>query len=254
MSTFIRYLRSPCYITKLQVKGNDIHGSTLSFLADGLDSGKILNDDEFDSGFCLDDNPLGLEGTVTIGRILSGGHYQSKSLLLSRCQLAVTVEKYGNVDINLQNTPTGVGQHLTQIPQSSTIIDLKLDGNCFSGEGIHILSGFFHLCPNLESLSSKECQISSDDLQQLFRQLQVTKLSSFLTPCSKLQYWCLDNNNIDDRGILSLMNHLSSLFPRLGDGVGGVFFDQSFTSNPISYDVIKRFVEINERHSVSNSV
>ena len=269
-NSFINSLMIPCSISKLQVDGNGIRG--LSCLADGVCSGKInMTGDmyHFDSGFSLDDNPIGLKGTVAIGRILSSGHYQSKSLSLSRCQL--TTVNSSDIDINLQSNQSlddsdgtqssnvlndiNVGKYLTQLSQNSCITYLSLDGNNFSGEGIHILAGFLHLCPFLKTLSSEDCGINSDDLQHLLEQLQLTKPSSFLSPCSKLELWYLDNNNINDRGVSLLMDHLS-LFPQFGAGGGaaGVFFDWSFDGSPISLEVADKFKEETYDKYVSSAI
>ena len=262
-NTFVQNLKNPCHIRMLQAKGNGIHGSSLSCLADVVYSEKIIfcvDDSYYDDGFCLDDNPLGLEGTIAVGRMVSSSHYQSNFLSLSRCQLTtiggndicINIQSFG-YEIQSDKILAKVGQYLTEIPQNSSITKLILDGNSFSGESIHILSSFLHLCPNLEFLSSNDCGLNSEDLQQLFEQLQVTK-TSFLSPCCKLQHWFLRNNTIDNRGVSSLIDHLPSLFPKLGVGIARLMFEyyDSFRGNPIGYEMIKRFIEeIIEQHQVS---
>ena len=262
LNSFVESLKNPCYISRLQVNGNDIHD--VSYLAESICSGKINMTIGILSGFCLDDNPLGLAGTVAIGRILSSGNYQSESLSLSRCQL--TIFNSSNVDVNLQiiqsldssgrtqsnsNVLINIGKYLTQVSPNNCVTNLTVDGNNFSGESIHILASFLHLCPCLKILSSKDCEINSDDLQQLFQQLQVVKQSSILGPCSKLELWCLDNNNIDDIGVFLLINHVPSLFPRLG--TGSMFFEWRFDGNSVTPEVAKRFKEETyEKHNVSS--
>ena len=253
--SFMKCLNSQYYINKLDVQGNDIHGGTVSCLADCIDSGRIVALGALDSCFCFDDNPLGLEGTIAVGRMLCSTHNKHKSLSLSRCQL--TVGDLNPHDNQLLDTIGGgalsnslyttniVGQSLFQLPKNTYILKLELDGNRFSGGGIHVLAGLLYLCSCLERLSSKDCEINSCDLQQLFKQLKDT-------PCSKLQHWNLDDNNINEDGITLLINHLSLLFPQLGSGAGGIYLGPSFCGNPISYKMRRRFVdEIIERHYVS---
>ena len=100
------------------------------------------------------------------------------------------------------------------MPQNNTITELVLEGNSFTGEGIHILAGFIHLCPCLDYLSSGECGITSDDLSLLLDELTQLKSSS-PSLCSELEGWNLDDNKIDDSGVCALINHLPSLFPCL---------------------------------------
>ena len=96
---------------------------------------------------------------------------------------------------------------------SSTITNLSLSGNSFTGKGIHILAGFMYLCPNVEELSTEDCDITSDDLIQLLDELTKLKSSS-LGLCSNLDTWNLRNNQLDDgRGLSFLEKHLPSLFP-----------------------------------------
>lgn len=272
LNSFIKHLRHPCYFTRLKLDGNDILDSSVSHsLTVAICSGVVNMIPRSlpisDWGICLDDNPLGLEGTIAIGRILSSEHYRNERLSLSRCQLTIIINSSDVESINFQisqflddsdktqtsNVLINTGKYLTRVSQNNCVTDLCLDGNNFSGEEIHILAGFLHLCPQLTTLSSEDCGITSDDLQNLIKQLQITKPSLFLSPCSNLELWSLNNNSIDDRGILLLIDHLSPLFPQLGaGGTGGLFFDWSFSGNSVTPDVVKRFKEESyEKHHVS---
>ena len=64
----------------LELKDNGIHATGVSCLADAVCSGKIVLKGLWTSKLDLSDNPLGLEGTVAIGRMLSSNHCQ-----LSEC-------------------------------------------------------------------------------------------------------------------------------------------------------------------------
>ena len=140
-----------------------------------------------------------------------------------------------------------VGQQLCQMPQKYTITILVLDGNSFTGEGIHVLAGFLHLCPCLLILIS--CGITSDDLKQLFGKLSQLKSSS-PNLCSKLEEWHLDDNKIDDCGVLAFIDQLTPLLPRLGfpclcnarsDGI-------NLSNNPVSSEMENKLEEELRRH------
>ena len=70
-----------------------------------------------------------------------------------------------------------------------------------------------YLCPNVEELSTRDCDITSNDLIQLIDKLtQLKSLSPSL--CSNLDTWNLDCNQLDDgRGLSVLEQYLPSLFP-----------------------------------------
>ena len=62
-------------LSSLSLIGNDIHSFGVSCLADAVCSGKLrlqqLN------ALHLSDNPLGLEGSMAVSRIISSSHWQS---------------------------------------------------------------------------------------------------------------------------------------------------------------------------------
>ena len=227
----------------LDLRDNGIHAAGIASLAAAVSSGKVVMGE--DSDLDLSDNPLGLEGTLAVGRMLSSSHCQPRTVNLSRCKL--TTEGGGlpntdslNVGINISGeTVRDVGQQLCQMPQNNTITWLVLDVNSFTGEGIHILAGFVHLCPCLENLYSRDCGITSNDFLLLLDNLTKLKSSS-PSLCSKQESWYLDSNRIDDSGVYGLINHLTSLFPRLGCGlIGGI----SLRGNPVSREVETKLKE-----------
>ena len=229
-------------ICLLKLADNGIHATGVSCLADAVCEGKVIFADLFYSSFYLSGNPIGLEGTVAIGRMLSSSHCQLARVNLSRCELTTAGGSLPNTDSG--NTLSGepvrdVGQQLCQMPQNSNITGLDLDGNSFTGEGIHILAGFMHLCPCLKSLSTGNCGITSDDLVLLFDKLTQLKSSS-PSLCSKLGLFHLPNNQIDDSGVSALMDHLPSLFPRLyGQYYTRVYLD----NNPVSSEMVNWLLE-----------
>ena len=243
LCAFIENIDCVCHLAELELNNNGIHATGVSCLADAVCSGKIVLDDE--SELYLRDNPLGLEGTAAIGRMLGSNHCQLRIVYLSSCELTTAGGGLPNTDsLNLGDNISGeavrdVGQQLCQLPQNNTITWLVLNGNSFTGEGIHILAGFMHLCTCLKHLLSRNCGITSDDLKQLFDKLSQLKSSS-PSLCSKLETWYLDNNEIDDSGVSELMDLLPSLFPRLGCGsLDGI----RLRNNPVSSEMEKMLEE-----------
>ena len=238
LCAFVESLECVHHFDDLRLSDNGIHATGITSLADAICSGKIVMG-EFNC-LHLSDNPLGLEGTLAVGRMLSSSHCQLKIVNLCRCKL--TTDGGGlpntdslNVDINISGeTVRDVGKQLCQLPQNNTIILLALGGNSFTGEGIHILAGFVHLCPCLMHLISCDCGITSDDLLLLLDKLTQLKSSS-PSLFSKLELWFLDSNRIDDSGVYGLINHLPSLFPRLDDIL--------LLSNPVSHEVETKLKE-----------
>ena len=225
LGAFVESLESPChfYGPGLNLQDNGIHATGVSCLTDAICSGKMVMHERLLSGLHLDDNPLGSEAVTSIGRMLNSVHYQLQEVSLSKCQLT-TFEgllpgiNYSDNDV-IGEVVRDVGQQLCQIPPNNTVTvtKLNLDGNIFTGEGICILAGFTHLCPNLKELSTRYCCITSDDLRQLFDKLTLLRCLS-PSVCSKLHIWFLENNEIDDSGAFVLMDHLPLLFPTLGYG------------------------------------
>ena len=243
LCAFVENLECVHHFHELVLSDNSIHATGIASLADAVCSGKVVI-----GGFCkldLSDNPLGLEGTLAVGRMLSSSHCHPRMVNLSRCKL--TTDGGGlpntdtlNVGINISGeTVRDVGQQLCQLPQSNTITGLFLNDTSFTGESIHILAGFMHLCPCLEYLCSSDCGITSDDLLLLLDKLTRLKSSS-PNLCSKLESWLLIRNKIYDSDVYGLINHLPSLFPRLGCGVvGGI----SLHGNPVSREVKTKLEE-----------
>ena len=240
LCAFIENIDGVCHLDGLELKDNGIHATGVSCLADAVCSGKIVLRGSYNT-LNLSDNPLGLEGTVAIGRMLSSNHCQLWSVHLSRCELTTAGGGLPNTDsLNLGDNISGeavrdIGQQLCQMPQNNTITWLDLDGYSFTGEGVQILAGFMHLRPCLQHLYSINGGITSDDLKQLLDKLSQLKSSS-PSLCSKLESWNLDNNEIDDSGVSVLISHLSSLFPRLGCGS---FDGMVLSNNPVSTEMEK---------------
>ena len=234
----IAFVECSCHIGvyKWSLKGNSIHATGISCLANAVCAGKIVLSGTIISSLYLDDNPLGLEGTAAVGRMLSSSHYQLWGISLNGCHLMTPGNEMSSIKHGTSTAVSIIGKQLCHIMiQNNSIKLLNLNGNSFTGEGIHILAGFLHLCPCLQTLRSSLCGISSDDLKQLLDQLTYFKDSSKIPCCSKLEIWKLSNNQIDNSGAIALMDHLPSLFPSLG----GV----NFSGNHVGNETIKRINE-----------
>ena len=208
----------------------------------------IINDySEFD----LSDNPIKLEGTVAVGKILSSSHCQSEWVHLSRCELATAGGSLPNTHLFHQHVHVSVesvrdvGQQLSQMPQCNTIRRLYLSGNSFTGDGIHVLAGFIHLCPCLTLLGTNVCSITSDDLIWLVDKLNDLKSSSpsFL---NRIEIWDLRANKIDDGGVSAIIKnlHVSSMF------TDRERFSIDVDYNPASKEIIAELLKDElERHT-----
>ena len=230
LCAFIENVDSGCHLDCLELQDNGIRVTGVSCLVESVCSGKIV----LKSGLYLNDNTL---GPVAISRMLSSNHCQPWIIDLSRCELTTAGGGLPNTDsLNLigdhvsGEAVRGIGQQLCQMPQNNSITWLYLDGNSFTGEGIHILAGFMCLCPCLENLFCHNCRITSDDLKQLFDTLSQLKSSSH-SLCSKLETWFLDDNEIGDSGVLEFIDQLTPLFPCLCCG------DININNNPVSSEM-----------------
>ena len=250
-------IKSLTLVCFLSLMGNDTHSFGVSCLADAVCLGKLKLQQH--GQLFLSDNPLGLEGSLAAARIISSCHCQSTRVELSRCELTTAaINPSGTESLNTRDLSSvaeidTIGQQLCQMPQSSTISILELSGNRFTGEGIHILVGFIHLCPCMELLQTSDCDITSDDLIWLIDRLnQLKSLSPNL--CSKLVSWDLENNLLDDRGVSALIDHLPSLFPYIM--ACKKFYGINLNDNPISSEMKKILEEElkRRREEVSCSV
>ena len=241
LCTFVDSLDGECHFEILSLNDSDIHVTGVSCLADAVCKGKIVLRGRL-AILNLRNNILGLEGALAVGRMLSSNHCQLHIFDLCGCKLTTAGGSPLHTDpLNLGNNictvaVRDVGHQLCQMPQNNTIINLCLDGSSFTGNNINLLVAFMYLCPCLKGLNTSNCEISSDDLIQLLHTLSSLKSSS-PSLCSELNSWLLDNNAISDSGVSALIEHLPSLFPKLGfDGLGIVHLH----NNPaISIDMKK---------------
>ena len=203
-------LECPFYIAKLSLKNSNIHGHEISCLAEGV-SLEIYH-------LKLNNNPLGLNGVLNIGKLLSTNCCNIHLLNLSKCELTTPntflPQQDGFYSTKISEEIRNVGKQLFQLPQNHIITTLCLKENNFSCERIYILSGLMYLCPALKVLDTSYCQLKSDDLKVLLSQLSHLEASS-TSVCSVLCEWDLYKNEIDDTGYLAMIDLIPSLFPNL---------------------------------------
>lgn len=212
LCAFIEQLESPYCFSNLFLQNNSIHPTGLKCLV-GMVHTHPTKEVHWDSLYCLlycydldlGDNPIGIKGIITVGEIL--GNCEQCRVDLSGCHLTEITGNPSSRDIIFRD----LGQLLCQMTESC-INCLCLDCNSFTGECIHILTGFIHLCVQLTTLSTKDCNITSDDIIQLLEIIAKSKVSC-PDLCSQLKSWNLGDNRIDDRGVSVLIDHVSFLFP-----------------------------------------
>jgi Ran GTPase-activating protein (RanGAP) involved in mRNA processing and transport len=199
-------LESTCHIRYLYLDRNDIHAAGISCLADSICSGKMV----IKCSLSLIGNSLGLQGAEAVVRLLSSKHFQAVNVELNYCELTTAED-----DSALSISPHS-GEFITCVGfrewvcgheiKADSVKYLYLAENNFSGEGIHVLAGFMHLCPQLRSLECGVCNITSNDLKQLLSLLSQLTLN--------FEKWSLCNNSLDDDGVSALIEHIP-MFPSL---------------------------------------
>ena len=111
-----------------------------------------------------------------------------------------------------------------QLQTTYIIAGVVLNNNNFSGEGIHVLAAFMYVCSSVGHLFCESCGITSNDLKKLLDLISELRLEF-----SCLEYWFLQDNNIDDDGVSALIQHLS-MFPELG--LFGITLDGNIQVSP----------------------
>ena len=232
--TVIKTLECPFYIAKLSLKNSDIHGHEISCLVEGV-SLEIYH-------LKLNNNPLGLNGVLNIGKLLSTNCCNIHLLNLSKCELTTPntflPQQDGFYSTKISEEIRNVGKQLFQLPQNRIITTLCLKENDFSCERIYILSGLMYLCPSLKVLDTSYCQLKSDDLKVLLSQLSHLEASS-TSVCSVLCEWDLYKNEIDDTGYLAMIDLIPSLFPNL-DISDIIIFSSAKTSDVVRKRIIEK--------------
>ena len=190
--------RGNWHLHKLELQRNFIHAIGVLSLAESITSGRCKVSCVF-----LDDNPLGLEGSRAIGKIMCGCNSSELSVIsMSRCHLTDVEDA-----IDAHSTVIDIAQELFQAHQNDTIAEIYVDENDFAGECIHILAGFLFLCPKVQYIYSSNCDISSTEVERL-----VHILPSLQLGWSKLKLWQLEHNMIDDNAVqyLAILIHKMS--------------------------------------------
>ena len=231
LHAFMEKLERPYCFSSLYLQNNDIHARGLTYLANTAPwfdyEAESDLDDDFDIRGDLDltDNPIGIEGVIAVGKILS--ECNQYGVDLCRCNLTTAMESVSSPPSS--DVIKHVEQKVYQTYDNYNVGYLALDGNCFTGERIRILAAFIYSCKSLVTLSCKDCDITSGDLTRLLEILSKSKISY-----NDLSTWNLDNNKIDDKGVFVLVHHMPSPFPNLS------YNDVYLDGNPVSSEVVKK--------------
>ena len=240
LHALIKTLNVSWYFYELQLCGNDIHAIGVRYLVEGIQSGKIIFLATCLSMFDLGDNPLGYEGLIEIGKMLSDKNYDFfTGISLNNFQLTNLLTCNEDTSRKIQ-----IVQQLYQMRPNLTVSRLFLDNNRFTGDSINILVGFMCFCQYLELLATRNCAMSSSDFNQLCDKLVQLKSSGGTSICGKLSRWFLDGNRIGDEGTSTLMKHKpSSLFPKVRKATKDIDARTAnalmFCGNPISDEMIE---------------
>ena len=219
---FFDNLNGVYYFSVLSINGNSIHAAGVLYLAESVCLKRILMSKSPICVLELSDNPLGLEGAIAVGRMLSSSYCEFTEIHLCRCKLTTAGSAFSNTDsvslgssISSESAVIDIGEQLCLMPQNTTITNLDLSGNSFTGEGIHILFGIMHLCIHLVELDCTDCGITSEDLKLLLDKISQLQTSS-PDHHHQLSSWDLSNNKIDDRSLIdrlsATLEHCTSLY------------------------------------------
>jgi hypothetical protein len=202
ISTLVSHLNS-CHLGSLIVSSNSISGDGAAQLME-----MISTNYHYNTFWKLDLSENAIDVEHFFSASAAGCNFGS--LLLCKCWLT----KYP-----IRNHPLP--------PQINSIQFLQLDQNNFCDENINILVKIMASChSNIESLSCRQCGITSEDFRYLLSQL-----SNFGITNNQLCQWWLNDNEIDDIGVAVLIEFLS-IFPNI--------HSLCVDGNPVSVEVKER--------------
>ena len=238
-------------ISHLELLDNDLHADGIHQLVEVINSGSLPV-----SRLHLSGNPLGPEGASQLSRMLEFEHCQVRSLGLSKCNLGskgaiillhALSSNTSLDDMNLTDNEIGktnesvMSVFIRQLlepsqPHSCTpngselkcLCDtlkpntqlkyLRISDNYFTGYGIEVLLAFLTVCQSLKNLSSRSCQIGSDDLRYNRFQTTFSKVatsSQTLFTHSLLEKWSLEDNKIRVDATTMLLKLAGTACPQL---------------------------------------
>ena len=180
---------SAAQISILSIKNNSIWSKGISLLANCIKSSHLSISD----GLYVDGNSIELKGALSLGEVMN-----IKSVSMSDCQLTTSAQ---------DSSRQSVIEELSKVPPALLCQELILDGNCFTGEDMHVLAEFVKICPKLKSLSCTRCRINSEDLKYLLTNPNCSLIG--------LETWSLQNNDLDDKGCSQLVTTMSRYLPKI---------------------------------------
>ena len=222
LDAFISSQSENCHIFSLGIKRNEIHHQGLSLLAEKLHIGTM-------SCVVLDlvGNPLECEGVFLLSSLIANEHCRTRHLYLSSCQLTTLTTSLCLKEERSKISLMGI--------VNCHVKSLDLSDNNFSGENVYYLAALMSKCMySLEILGTPNCHLNSKDLQFLIKILSSDSSTKFVN----LGQWFINDNDVDDSGVCTLIEALKLLFPRL------TVIDVN--GNRISHVMKKRLEECNK--------
>lgn len=212
---FVESINGVCNLFDLDIQRNAITSIGLSSVVEVLCLSKFSVET-----IQLSYNPLGYDGALQILKLLSSDACTIGRLSLFSCQLTTPLTSYldiaGSGEVSLPYN-IDVFEH-SKVGQKCRIKSLSLGDNSFTGENVRYLAGFIHSCAgSLKLLGTSNCQLTSDDLKLLFTLLHQLHSSHCCSKGlhTKLDQWYLDDNNLNDDGVATLIDSIPSCFPHL---------------------------------------
>ena len=162
-------------ISHLELLENDLHAKGVCQLVEIVNNGSLPV-----TRLYLGGNSLGPEGALQLGRILGFEH----------CQVHSCTTKGSDLK-----------RFCSTLKTNTNLKYLRISDNYFTGYGIEILLAFLTVCQSLKTLTSRSCQIGSDDLmynrfQTTFSEVATSSQTLFTHP--ELQKWSLEDNKIQE--------------------------------------------------------
>ena len=178
------------------------------------------------SGFILSNNPIGYDGLLAICRML-----RSRTCLFNTTLDLAYIDLTTSVTTESQYHLPNTLNVLNLGPSfESTLTNLYLRTNNFSGDKVLILAECVRVCLSLRWLDCWNCSLTSSEVTALLDHLKHSGVSH-----KNLGWWDLSYNSIDDEGVNALIESIPNLFRSLQL----VFLK----GNPVSDEVKKRLQE-----------
>ena len=238
-------------ISHLELLDNDLHAEGMRQLVEVVNAGSLPV-----TRLHLGGNLLGPEGALELGRMLGFEHCQVCSLGLSKCNLGskgaiillralssnASLDDINLIDNKIGKTnETDMSTFIRQLLEPSHVHSctpngsdlkrfcdtlkpnthlkyLRISDNHFTGYGIEVLLAFLTVCQSLKNVTSRSCQIGSDDLkynnfQTTLSEVATSSQALFTHP--ELQKWSLEDNKIEEDATTVFLKLAGAACPQL---------------------------------------